>query len=690
MEIYNIISKRKYIFFLFIMIILQCGILAYNCYPDRTNDNKKENVKYVKEYSSEVEGIIHSADENDTVSIFSEESEFSKNNTSKTRQDFEKIADVKPKNIYTKSFDKFFGYNFFYYGTIVISFIVALIAVDDKNRGLECIIHSSKKGRQKHVIKKIGSILIMNFVLIFINMFCLALTSQLIYGDSWGKYLSYPIQSLSRFAQYTSPITIGKYLILFYLGRSCISFVISLIWWAILMMLSSVIIANGIVIFAGVIEVLLYKFIPVGSNFELLHYCNWVYILKDNRLLEKYVNLNILNQAINIRTIAFWVMAAMFVISMIVTFVYGSKKYPVSGKVSALDKYIKKAREKYCDIMGHIQEKLGVFAMEWYKLLVIQKGIIVLILIAVIWGRYFDCDKITLFQYQQQYHDFIDEYSGKITDESDKYISDVEKEVEDFYAEYEDISIKVSEGKLDNDELDRMDMLAPVYKAKETFTKIVNVQREYLVNLKEERGIEGGYLNQYSYVRFFDESETVPYFILGIAVAIICAGIFMIENTSKMNKLLNTCKKGRKSLYIKKMGFIMGFTTVLFLIEVFMHIFEVAYVDGLGQFGVLAQSFKSLKNLRFECSMLVYIIAFYVARWVMYMAIGIISANVAILTNAKVATISMTVFAVGVVTYFVNFWQLGTDALLVIASCAVAIICMVGSCIVGYNKWRRE
>ena len=88
--------------------------------------------------------------------------------------------------------------------------------------------------------------------------------------------------------------------------------------------------------------------------------------------------------------------------------------------------------------------------------------------------------------------------------------------------------------------------------------------------------------------------------------------------------------------------------------------------------------------------MLVYIIAFYVARWVMYMAIGIISANVAILTNAKVATISMTVFAVGVVTYFVNFWQLGTDALLVIASCAVAIICMVGSCIVGYNKWRRE
>ena len=40
-------------------------------------------------------------------------------------------------------------------------------------------------------------------------------------------------------------------------------------------------------------------------------------------------------------------------------------------------------------------------------------------------------------------------------------------------------------------------------------------------------------------VFFFDESETVPYFILGIAVAIICAGIFMIENTSKMNKLLN-------------------------------------------------------------------------------------------------------------------------------------------------------
>lgn len=679
MEIKKLTQNKKYI--LFAVLIIAAGILGFYKY-----DGEYEYDNYYQSYHADIDKIIKSSDELNTYSIFTQKDSFSERNIQQTKNDFEKMANVTPTEIDNEFLLVYF--DFPWTNIILISFAIlgAFVFSEKKSRGMQAIIHSSISGRQKFVMRRLFAIFLFDFCCILFFQGVLFILCSLKYGGEIGSFLGYSIQSIPLFKMLTIRMTIGEFIIADFVFKLLKCFVLSICLWAIFMMIDNALLSLGIMTVAGLVEYALYDFISPGYKMELLHYCNFFYIFSDNSFWTEYKNLNIFSYPFNSKLVIIILLVLLTLSVSAIVLIYGKKSYPTKERNKFLDRVMKMTAQKWDSILAFIQENMGCMGSEFYKILIIQKGILLLIVTVLALLVLNPVSNVKFMGYQKEYNEFIQEFGGAPNDKSDKAIQELEKELESENNTYEAVAEDYEKGLKTEEEMYEAEMIYNALAYKRDFFQKIQEQTNYLKEL-ENKGINGWYVNSFAYLKLFEDEKIMNVVIMLLFATLISEASMLTEKKSGMIKNIHCTYYGRKNMFNYKFRVTAILSILVYLVTITIRFINVKHTYGVEGLRAPAQSFYELSGLNTDCSLLTYLLCFYGVRMISLICLSIVITAFSCRYDSRFFT--LIIVSVGLILYIMgkNIVSFDTPIFVFILSIAFMIILTAAIAEIEQKKW---
>ena len=601
-------------------------------------DTVSSQVEYERSFQEKIETLVAQADFMGGISIFAETGSFSYANLQKTKMDYIDLLEVKPVFFYAEYIEEYLGFSLLNAIAVIAGILVAMTLVDEKKRGIRNIIFASERGRGFLVAYKIGALLIWAVILVLIYYgSCLGL-SAFLYEGNILLHMTYPIQSIPMLIEYPMAINIGSFLLLYFAYRIVVLFIIMLIIWTALFFFENVVFAFGMVGGLGLISFLLYQLIESNHPLNILRYCNLWYQASGIEFFTEYMNLNIAANAVGkeiVIGISWLIAVALF---MAIAFAVGIYKYPCSFAYDTkLVKALKGLLEKIKIVYRKVVAGLPVTGAEFYKVLISQKGIVViLIVIGVLWSDT-DYTKITTTGYQDLYFEFLEQYGGVPTAASTKEITELSNLLMEIETEYREALHLYEEGKIDD--ILSWAMRYDAYENERIFLKEISAQTVYLENLKSTRGIDGWYVNKYAYDTFLNNGNTLINITLIMGIVLLCSGVFAMDNKNGFGNVIRSTKLGRHELFYRKMAVTFSTTLFLFMVSVILEWTALSSMYKIGGFSAPVQSIESLSFVTWDCSIGTFVIFIYLLKGFMMCTVAMFTCWITMKTNQKFAIV---------------------------------------------------
>lgn len=679
MEIKKLTQNKKYI--LFAVLIIVAGILGFYKY-----DGEYEYDNYYQSYHADIDKIIKSSDELNTYSIFTQKDSFSERNIQQTKNDFEKMANVTPTEIDNEFLLVYF--DFPWTNIILISFAIlgAFVFSEKKSRGMQAIIHSSISGRQKFVMRRLFAIFLFDFCCILFFQGVLFILCSLKYGGEIGSFLGYSIQSIPLFKMLTIRMTIGEFIIADFVFKLLKCFVLSICLWAIFMMIDNALLSLGIMTVAGLVEYALYDFISPGYKMELLHYCNFFYIFSDNSFWTEYKNLNIFSYPFNSKLVIIILLVLLTLSVSAIVLIYGKKSYPTKERNKFLDRVMKMTAQKWDSILAFIQENMGCMGSEFYKILIIQKGILLLIVTVLALLVLNPVSNVKFMGYQKEYNEFIQEFGGAPNDKSDKAIQELEKELESENNTYEAVVEDYEKGLKTEEEMYEAEMIYNALAYKRDFFQKIQEQTNYLKEL-ENKGINGWYVNSFAYLKLFEDEKIMNVVIMLLFATLISEASMLTEKKSGMIKNIHCTYYGRKNMFNYKFRVTAILSILVYLVTITIRFINVKHTYGVEGLRAPAQSFYELSGLNTDCSLLTYLLCFYGVRMISLICLSIVITAFSCRYDSRFFT--LIIVSVELILYIMgkNIVSFDTPIFVFILSIAFMIILTAAIAEIEQKKW---
>ena len=594
----------------------------------------EENKQYITGYHDSIADIISRADAMGGISIFAKEDSFSDSNLQKTKEDFKRVLNVEPVAFDDVFLKHYFAYDYINLFVVIGSVFVAFALVDNKKRGLRCILYSSVNGRGRLVINKIVALLKWDTIIVTAFYIGTLIVSAIKFdGDILGC-LNHPIQSVSEFAKIPYEMSIGMFLLLYLFVKLVIVFIISLIVWLIIFCVDNTVISIGFVGVIGTGTYIIDRFVGTNSPVNYIRYCNIWYLIKDISIFAEYKNLNWFESAVNKNVYICIFIAVICLICTFMAVLVGLKRYPCSSKVRK-NTFILKFLSKIKTFMASLPEKFSVGMLEWYKLFIKQKGLVVVILLFGLWLSQMDLQQVIHTKEQDLYYEFMDNYEGVKSVESEAYIDNLRDTLEKLDIQYEQLHSEYKAGTLTADQWFAFSTMYLNFESERIFLKQIEEQSEYLDQLKENKGIEGWYVNVYGYNHLFAAEDTYGNMALIFSVILICSGLFAVEKKSGTVKIIRGSSEGRLRLFITKLKVVILSAIALFSVATIIEIFSISYVYGLSGFGAPVQSVYMLDFVPFECSMATFVILMYLSKLFVLLCLAVFVSVISIWIEQK-------------------------------------------------------
>lgn len=701
--------SKKTMLFLAGLFVLQVFFFLYSIeMENRRNDQwqfeeaeydeetyRTEQLEYVNNYRSSIEAVIKQADSLGGISIFAKKDSFSESNLQKTKADFERILNVEPV-----AFDDIFLKEFFSYdainGFVLLGIMfVAFALVEEKKQGLRSIIYSGKNGRGRLVLHKISALFLWNVIIVLTFYGGNLIVSAIRFQGNLVGVTDYPIQSMEMFSDFTWDLSIGEFLIWYLIYKVLMVFAISLVVWLIMFIVDNVIISGGIIGALGCLMYISYHFVSPNSPYNYLRYCDFWYLMSDMSFFTEYKNLSINSEAVNKDTVIFAAYGVFVMIILAISLIIGIKRYPCRSRHG---KTGKKA------FIMSLPEKLSAGGMEFYKILVKQKGIVVLIVLFATMINQTDLSEVQRSAAQELYYDFMEKYEGVPGDESEQYISDMSEMLSDIEKEYEQAAIDYEAGRITEEQLMICAMRYHTFESERIFMSQIKEQKDYLELQKTERDIDGWYINMYGYNHLFTTGDTMGNILLIFAVVLLCSGVFSYEKKRGTLFIVRGSMDGRLKVFIMKMRAAVVMTLVMSAVSTVIEIVSISYVYGLSGFSAPVQSVYMLEFVPFRCSIGMFVVGMYLLKALVLVGMAVFVCAVSMTVNQRKtlivsfilcapALLSVMGFA-GFENYsVVSVMSIGplllkVKSITVVGVVGVAIIAVgIMSLVRGYRKW---
>lgn len=327
----------------------------------------EKQLQHIDNYSEYINSIYD--DSKAKVSIFQRDSGYANKDKIATRKAFKPFKNVHPE---------FVNSDFLLTATenpavdflnlLFIGFVVVSLFSYEKRQGLLQLFATMQLGRSQLARAKIISIGIV--VLISTSLFWggAFLISNLIYGAE----LSAPLQSVLGYDRSALNVSIGEYLLIFFLTKLCITLLVALVIFYFTQITRRTTSTYGLIGVTFLLAFFMRLFIAGDSSWGLLYFLNIIPFLAVYPIYKFYFNLNICGTPINITTL-FWLLTLSLIVLLITI------------TLILFERAIFQPSKSIFNFKFHIHTGIhtNLFVHELYKLFIVHKGIVVLIVLCV-------------------------------------------------------------------------------------------------------------------------------------------------------------------------------------------------------------------------------------------------------------------------------------------------------------------
>ena len=429
-----------------------------------------------------------------------------------------------------------------------------------------------------------------------------------------------PIQSVEGYENCVLQVTVGEYLMVFLSCKILISFLIAQIFVFFCLRFRR---SALIFLAAGLLMALSLALCQSGDGRFVFQYINLIPLMQVNPIFQTYFNLNLFSWPVNRIPLSLGAVAVLTVFFLLAD-LYGF----ASQKLSSVNS--KRRRPK--KLPGF--PRGGLLGQEVYKCMIMQKGLLMVMVFAALQGYLFfqageypGADEIYYRQYMEQ-------LSGPVTDgklawlrKENARLRSWEKTLEEGRKKYE--NREMSEGEWNA----LLQTVQDNTRSSAAFSRVADrltYLKEYGKNTGENPGFvyETGYealtgLGEDGYAKDMEQGT----WLLAISLAL-CSGIFTVEFSKDMIRLLGGTVRGRMETADRKILLLMVLSMLLFLMAYLPDLIKVIQTCGLPKLHASCGAIPSMVS--FPMKLWQYLVLLYLLRYLFYVCILLMIAALSI------------------------------------------------------------
>ena len=543
-----------------------------------------DGIKYIKAYPSYLENIRNNALRLQSFSIFSDSDSLANKNILQTVQDYSGLKNVELSFTDDKAVESVTDYEFVHFSIFIFSLMLAFQLIAERKRSLWGLVHSTPNGRTNLACKRILLIILCVTIFTFTAYILMFATAFILYGSSESIFSS--AQSFEFLQNFTAPVNVMFFLLIYVSVNSLTQCSIAVFIWFVLSVVHNRNIAVGITGIVFGAEFLLYQLIPSQSNLAILKYANVFYLLNPTEPITSYFNVFCFVTLINLFVLVLITAISVLLIFSVLAVRNQTKTYPYKTE-NAVERLVIKVLNKISVFYYKIVESLTTTGFELYKLLIMQKGAVVLIVISVILFSAATTNEIIYGGADELVQNFYSEYSGAVTENTLEHINSLHKEIESYDIELAQAYSDYSDGIISKDEYNEVYMRSYAFDEKRKALEIIDSRIDY-VNLQKAGGKDAWLVNPVGYEDLLggeSERRHIFYSIISVSgIVVIFSGIFIFEKRSGMLKTLNSTQNGRLWLSKRKYLSASVITVILWAIETLAEFYDVCSQYPLPEF----------------------------------------------------------------------------------------------------------
>lgn len=507
-------------------------------------------LRYQTGYDSYLEQVQQNAKKMGTISIFNEKDSFSFRNLQKTAGDFQRLQGTELTLGNYRWVEAAVQFRFTDYLIIIFLLFLCERMLQERKKGLWEVVRLCGGGRGRLAVKRLGILLAASVGAVLLFHGSVYFVSGWIYGaDGWNA----AVQSSELFFKLPIEGSFGALILQMTLWKIVAVFGLAALIWGICFVFTQIgpAIAVGGLLLAA--EYMMYSLIPVQSGLNVFKYINLFSGLEMGSLYTGYQNLNLFGWPLNARRLFDGVILFVAAAGGAAAVFLQLWKYPEHRK-GIWDK-ITDAAWKGAD---WALVRIPGFLKEWYKVLVAQRGWIIVILFAVLVGQQVSEGKIYFGAVDAVKNRLYRETQGPADGEKVLAVLDAEEEeVQAGLEEFQKKKALYEAGKLSEVEMSFAGMEYEALMSRQQAVDAVREDREKQLGLLS-RGITGWMVNPVGYQRLLsgkaDSGNRTAALLCILMTAVILSGSFAFERQTGVKMLLGSCGRGRGRLFWRKQG----------------------------------------------------------------------------------------------------------------------------------------
>lgn len=379
-----------------------------------------ERYQHVSEYQEHLKQIQENAEFMENFSIFQDSAKQADPNIQKTAKDYARLFGLKLELGNDNFLVSLYQCDTLRYVLLFFSILLTGQMLSERKKGLWLVVYASPGGRGRLALRRIGVLAAAVFGFELLLFGGMALVSAYFYG--WETNWSRVVQSIPEFGQWTVPMTEGQFLLFYLLVTFLTVFFQAMLVWVFSTAFDHHMLALFYLGILYLIGYFLYNGLLPQSPIAILKYFNPYGILNLSSWLMEYRNFTVVSMAVNRIPLLICVMGVGSFLLAVLGIWIQQRKRPVHPTSRAV-----RRMEQGMDILRGITELLHVLGMELYKLLVLEKGAIVL-LVALAWC-WSSVSSVNVYQSPEEAFctRFYERYSGKPDAEMEQALKKEEK-----------------------------------------------------------------------------------------------------------------------------------------------------------------------------------------------------------------------------------------------------------------------
>ncbi len=512
------------------------------------------------------------------ISIFQNTSEYSKENALKTARDFKPLEGIELKfvnsRVVTEATQNTAGDLF---AILLLFLLVVQQTVYELDRGLYTLMRTTSRGRAGLISAKLMTVFLTALMVTLLLGGTTLAGTVLKYGSiDWGA----PIQSVIGYGGSALKLSIGEYLLLYYLSK-CIAY-----WWIGLLLLTITLFAKKtLTIYLSALSILgmslaFYFGIDGSSPLKLLHYINPVPFTMITPIYRYYFNLNLFGQPVNIIVIFAAVLTLGLALLHGICILHFIKGYGFSGIVRGKLYRPKQRTEHSQSLLMH----------ESYKLFIAQKGGLLLIALIVSLVYLYGNKEVQKGPYEAYYAKYMQRLEGFWTAEKTAFVHEENQKFNDLIRLKRQARLKLNTGEITPVEMSNTDQMVqenmrPYPSFRRAMSRVEHVKAEYERNGRVLPIVyEIGYLRLLGLSEREYEEDMIGALLLVLSMVGMMTGFYTMEYDTGMIGLIRSTPEGKERLETLKLRICLVLTGFLLMI---IQLPETVFV--LRQFGLEQQ-----------------------------------------------------------------------------------------------------